>query len=138
MRGPVYVIIFGLIFLGIGGGLTVTQLVFKQNALQTQAVVTGHTSVCDDDGCSYKSVVGFTTQDGKSISYTSSYSSNPPAHDIGDEVTIFYTPDEPLKATIKGEGIVLRVIFMIVGGVIFLFGLAFFASNIKNSYLIEQ
>jgi hypothetical protein len=138
MRGPIFVIIFGLLFFGIGGGLMVTQYVFKQNAAQTQGVVTGHAMVCDDDGCTYKSVVSFSTSDGEPVSYTSSYSSSPPAHDVGEAVTIFYAPDDPLKANIKGEGIVLRVVFMVIGGVIFIFGLAFFASNIKNSYLAEE
>ena len=138
MRGPIYVILFGLIFFGIGGGLTYRQYMFEQQAIPVQGKVTGHTMDCDDEGCSYKSVVSFITQDGKSISYTSTYSSNPPAHDVGEVVTIFYAPNNPNDAAITGEGIVFRIIFMGVGGIIILFGLGFFASNVKNSYLTEE
>ena len=139
MHGPIYVVIFGLIFFGIGGGLTYKQYAFKQQAAQAQGEVTGHTmGGCDDDGCSYKSVVGFQTQDGKSASYTTTFSSSPPAYDVGETVTVFYSPENPEKAIIKGEGIVFRIIFMSVGGVIILFGLGFFVSNVRDSILTEE
>lgn len=139
MRGPIYVIIFGMIFFGIGGVLTYRQYAFKQQAIQVQGEVTGHTmGSCDEDGCSYKSVVSFETRDGKSISYTSTYSSSPPAYDVGETVTVFYSPENPEKAIIKGEGIVFRIIFMSVGGIIILFGLGFFALNLRNSFLTEK
>jgi hypothetical protein len=139
VRGPIYVIIFGMIFFGIGGGLTYRQLLFKQKAIQAQGEVTGHTmGSCDEDGCSYKSVVDFETQNGRSISYTSTYSSNPPAYDVGETVTVFYLPENPEKAIIQGEGIVFRIIFMSVGGAIILFGLVFFASALRNNLMTEE
>jgi hypothetical protein len=54
---------------------------------------------------------------------------------VGESVQVFYSPENPEKATIKGEGRVFRIIFMTVGGVIIIFGLFMFGSNIKNSYL---
>ena len=138
MHGPIYVIIFGMIFFGIGGGLTYRQYAFKQQTTQVQGEVTGYTmDSCDDDGCSYKPVVSFETRDGKSISYTSSYSSSPPAYDVGETVTVYYSPENPEKAIINGEGKVFRIIFMSVGGAIILFGLGFFVANIRNSFLTE-
>ena len=77
------------------------------------------------------------TQAGQQISYWSSYSSNPPAYDLGEEVVVYYKPDNPEKAMIKGEGGVFRVIFMAVGGAVMLGGMAFFAVNIRNSYFNE-
>jgi hypothetical protein len=139
MGGPIFVIIFGMIFFGIGGGLTYKQYIFKQKSVQVQGNVTGHVmGSCDDDGCSYNSVVSFTTQDGISTSYTSTFSSSPPAYDVGDTVIVFYSPENPKKAVIKGEGIVLRTIFMTIGGVIIIFGFYIFSSNLKNSYLSEE
>jgi hypothetical protein len=80
-------------------------------------------------------VVRFKTQDGQSVSYESTFSSSPPAYDKGEIVQVFYSPENPEKAVIKGEGRVLRLIFTIVGGLIIIFGFSFFGSNIKNSYL---
>jgi len=139
MHGPIYVIIFGMIFFGIGGGLTYQQYAFTQQAAQAQGEVTGYTmGNCDEDGCSYKPVVSFETQDGKSISYTSAYSSSPPAYDVGETVTVFYLLENPGNAIIDGEGKVFRIIFMSVGGVIILFGLIFFTANIRHSFLTEE
>lgn len=138
MHGPIYVVIFGMIFFCIGGGLAYRQYTFEQKGIQVQGEVTGHTiGSCDDDGCSYKSVVSFKTQNGKSISFPSNYSSSPPAYDVGETVTVFYTPDSSEKAIIQGEGRVFRIVFMSVGGVIILFGLSIFASNLRKSSLTE-
>jgi len=41
MSGPIYVILFGLIFFGIGGGLTYRQYTFEQQAIPVQGKVTG-------------------------------------------------------------------------------------------------
>ena len=38
----------------------------------------------------------------------------------------------------RGEGAVLRFIFAGIGGGIIVFGLVFFANNIKNSYMEED
>lgn len=138
MHGPIYVVLFGMIFFGIGGGLTYRQYTFEQQGIQVLGEVTGHTmGNCDDDGCSYKSVVSFKTQDEKSISFPSNYSSSPPAYDVGETVTVFYSPENPEKAIIKGEGKVFRIVFMSVGGVIILFGLSLFTSNVKKSFKTE-
>lgn len=138
MHGPIYVILFGMIFFGIGGGLTYRQYTLEQQGIQVQGEVTGHTiGNCDDDGCSYKSVVSFKTQNGKSISFSTTYSSNPPAYDVGETVTVFYPPENPEKATIKGEGKVLRIVFMSFGGVVIFFGLSLFSLNLRNSSSTE-
>jgi hypothetical protein len=138
MHGPIYVVAFGMIFFGIGGGLSYRQYAFEQKGIQAQGEVTGHTmGSCDDDGCSYKSVVSFKTQEGKSVSFSSFYSSSPPAYDAGEKVTVFYTPENPEDAIIKGEGKVFRIVFMSVGGVIILFGLSIFTSNLKKNFSAE-
>ena len=126
MQGPIYVILFGLVFYGIGFGLSYRQRTMERQGLQVAGEVVSLVQNCDDDGCSYAPVVRFQTQDGRSISYESSYSSSPPAYDVGESVQVFYLPENPEKAVIKGEGRVLRLIFTIVGGLIIVFGFSFF------------
>lgn len=122
MRGSVYLIIFGLIFFGIGGGLAYRQITFERQGAQVQGEVVNLYENCDDDGCSYSPVVRFKTQNGQTITFESIYSSSPPAYDIGETVTVIYPIDDPEKAIIKGGGRVLQIVFMIVGGVIITMG----------------
>ena len=113
MHGPIYVILFGMIFFGIGGVMTYRQYSIRMQGVEAQGEVTGYTmGSCDDDGCSYKSNVIFTTQNGQSQSYTTTFSSSPPAFDVGERVTVYYLPDNPEKAFIKGEGLVFRIVFL--------------------------
>ena len=62
----------------------------------------------------------------------------PPAYKIGENVSIFYKSENPEKAIIDGEGGILRIVFMGVGGVILLAGIALFGYNLYNSYLIKS
>ena len=137
MRGPVYLIIFGLIFFGIGGGLAYRQIAFERQGAQVQGEVIGLSQNCDDEGCSYSPVVRFNTQNEQTITFESTYSSSPPAYDVGEAVTVIHSYENPEKAIIKGGGLVFQIIFMIVGGVIILFGLLFFFFNVRDSFLTE-
>ena len=136
--GPVFVILFGLVFFGVGAGLTYRQNLLESQDLQTQGEVVNLAENCDDDGCTYSPVVRFQTEDGQNTSFQSSYSSSPPAYDIGEKVTVIYSPDNPKKAVIKGEGQLFRIIFMIVGGVVVIFGLVAFSKNIGKNYFEQS
>lgn len=135
MHGPIYIILFGLIFYGTAAGLSYKQRSLEKEGIQAQGKVVSLVQNCDDDGCTYAPVTRFTTENGQSISFQSSYYSSPPAYDVGESVVVVYSPENPEKAVIKGEGWVLRIIFMILGGVVIAFGFGFFGTNIKNSYL---
>lgn len=135
MGGPFYMILFGLLFFGIGAGLTYHQRTLENQEAQTQGEVTGLIESCDDDGCTYKPVVRFQAQNGQTISFESTYSSSPPEYEIGESVTVIYSPETPEKAVIKGEGQVFRIIFMIVGGIVITIGLGIFMANVRNSFL---
>lgn len=137
-RGPIYLILFGLIFFGIGAGLTYRQRVLENQGSAAQGEVTNLVTSCDDDGCTYKPVVHFKTESGKDVSFTSTYSSSPPSYDIGETIQVIYSPENPEKAVIKGEGQVFRIIFMIVGGIVMTLGLGLFGSNIQDSYLQQE
>jgi len=134
MGGPIYLILFGLIFFGIGAGLTYRQRALEGQEGQIQGEGINLTQSCDEDGCSYKPVVRFETENGQTVSFEGTYSSSPPAYDIGESVTVIYSLSNPEKAVIKGEGQLFRVIFMIVGGLIIAIGLLIFGSNVKNSF----
>jgi len=135
MHGPIYVILFGLVFYGVGAGLTYRQHTMERQGIQVQGEVVSLVQNCDDDGCAYAPLVRFKTQEGQSVSYESSFSSSPPAYELGESVQVFYSPENPEKAVIEGEGRVLRLIFTIIGGLIIIFGMSLFGSNIKNSYV---
>ena len=128
----------GLIFLGVGGGLTYHQFMFKMDALQAPGEVVGLSERCDDDGCFYSPDVRFTTERGETHYYHSSYGSNPPEYKVGEVVSIFYKSENPEKAIIAGEGGVLRIIFMGVGGIVMLAGMILFGVNLYNSYLVKE
>lgn len=133
IAGPIYIILFGLIFFGIGFGLSYRQYALARDGAEANGVVTGLSQNCDTDGCTYTPVIRFTTQSGETISVQSIYSSSPPAYQSGDKVTVVYPLDAPEKADIKDAGKWFRIIFMIVGGVIILPGLIFFILAAKEN-----
>jgi hypothetical protein len=135
---PLILFWVGLIFLGVGGGLTYHQFIFKMDALQAPGEVVGLSESCDDDGCFYSPDVRFTTMGGETVFYHSTYGSNPPEYKVGEVVTIFYKSENPEKAIIAGEGGVFRIIFIGVGGIILLAGLILFGVNLYHSFLIKE
>jgi hypothetical protein len=103
-RGFVYV------FLGVGILLLFLSLVvwsktrsFVARAATAQGSVTELIEVRDDDDGSstYKPVVKFIAAGGEEITFTSSYSSRPPAYEVGERVEVLFLPGD---ARIKGFG----------------------------------
>jgi hypothetical protein len=137
IHGPIYLIVFGLIFFGIGAVMSYKQNNLEQNGVQAQGEVISLVTNCDDDGCAYAPIVSFKTRDAKTITFESTYSSNPPAYEIGEQVTVIYVLEAPEKAGIKGEGLVLRIIFMIAGGLIAAIGLGMFSTSVVRSFIKE-
>ncbi len=129
--------LFGFIFFGIGAGMSLNQRLIERYGLQAPGEVINLATRCDDDGCSYVPVVRFELQNGRTLVFESSFSSNPPAYDIGEKVTVIYTQDAPEKAEIKGGGKVLRIVFTIIGGVVISSGAVMFYRNIRDDITIE-
>ncbi|MBI1732446.1 MAG: DUF3592 domain-containing protein [Gammaproteobacteria bacterium] len=86
-----------------------------------------------DGSDTYKPVVNFVDQNGKTIEFTSSTSSNPPSYSVEEKVGVWYDPAKPEHAEIDGYfslwGITtifggLGAIFFLVGAGI-IFGTAF-------------
>jgi hypothetical protein len=75
---------------------------FVAGAHKAQGTVVELIESRDSDGSTYKPVVRFTTVDGREITYTESFSGNPPPYDVGDTVEVLFTPDNSHKARIRG------------------------------------
>jgi Protein of unknown function (DUF3592) len=56
----------------------------------------------DDTGYLFAPVVRFKTVEGNTVEFESSLHSNPPGYHAGQTVSVFYDPDEPRSAAIKG------------------------------------
>ena len=122
MIGPLIFLLFGLIFFAIGSGLTMRQRSLERHGIEAPGVVVGLQENYDSDGSTYTPVVHFKTASGQSVEFLSPYSSNPPDYSVGEQVIVVYTLEQPEKALIKGNGQLLHVIFMLVGGVIAVVG----------------
>lgn len=133
MHGPIYILFFGFIFFAIGAGMSYHQYNLERNGAQARGEVIALSESCDDEGCTYTPVVRFQTPGGKPVTFESSFSSSPPSHEVGEQVTVLYPTGEPEKADIKGEGKVFRIIFTVVGGVTIIFGMWLFFKMLKDS-----
>lgn len=137
LKGPLYLILFGFIFFGIGAGMSLNQKLIERYGVKAPGEVINLANRCDNEGCTYSPVVRFELQNGKMISFESSFSSNPPAYDVGEKVTVIYPQDTPEKAEIKGGGKVLRIVFTIMGGVVISSGVVMFYRNMRDDISIE-
>jgi len=130
--GPLIFMLIGLLFFSIGSGLTVRQRTLEQEGVEAQGAVVDLQENYDSDGSTYTPVVRFRTRDGQAIEFVSSYSSSPPAFDVGESVTVVYPLENPTKAIIKGEGQLLHIVFMLLGGLVAAIGFYLIYSTIRD------
>ena len=71
----------------------------------------------------YYPVVEFTASDGRRRSVQMSEGSQPPSHEVGEEVTVLYDPEHPLDARIKSFG--SYVLMWILPGITGILGVCF-------------
>lgn len=135
--GPLVFLLFGLLFFAIGSGLTMRQRTLEKSGIEAQGLVIGLQENYDSDGSTYTPVVQFKTSNGKSIEFVSSYSSSPPAYEVGEAVIVVYPLDEPESAIIKGDGQFLHIIFMLVGGVIAVVGSFILFSTLRDLTIVN-
>jgi hypothetical protein len=101
-------LLVGVIFLAVGAiqlGLGIFFFARTRRFLRTAVETTGTIvdlveSRSSEGGTSYKAVVEFQTADGRSMKWTESMASNPPAGDIGEQIPIKYDPKNPSRARI--------------------------------------
>jgi hypothetical protein len=120
LAGPFIFLLFGLLFFGIGSSLTLRQRSLEKQGLETRGVVVDLQE--SSDGGTYAPVVRFKTSNGQNVEFVTSYFSSPPGYTVGQAVTVVYSPEKPEEAVIKGDGQVLYIIFMLVGGIIVALG----------------
>ena len=102
-------VLFGVIGLGLLAGaiaLALNTRAFIATAKPASGTVTELVPKRDkDDGSiTYTPVVLFEAASGESVSFTSSFSSNPPSYAVGEKVEVLYAPDNPHEARIRGFG----------------------------------
>ena len=71
----------------------------------------------------YYPVVEFTARDGRRRSVQMTEGSSSPSHEVGDEVTVLYSPERPLEARIQSFG--SSALMWILPGITGILGLAF-------------
>ena len=135
---PLFVLLSGLVLFGVGAGFTYQHNRIRQNGLMVEGQVIHLEKRCNDDGCTYRPVVEFNAQNGQNFTYTSSSSTNPPAYDVGEAVTIYYIQENPHEARIKGEGGVLRWIFIVTGAGAITAGFVMFAQVLRDRLITGE
>ncbi len=99
---------FALVF----AGFVFYQGHYLGHSIETQGAVID--LEIDDEGAA-KPVVRFIAQNGQEVIFTGKAASNPPAHTIGQTVIVRYPPNQPDRASIKGEGNLFLMVFVGMG-----------------------
>jgi hypothetical protein len=100
----IFVLSFGLPGLGLLLGsffaFNSTQNFLEKSVTATGTVIDLRLEYSEDSNVYYP-LVKFQTENGKEIKFKSSFGTNPPAYQVGEEVSIIYLPDNPNKAQIN-------------------------------------
>ena len=126
--------LLGGIFMGIGAlviavGVIVTYFMqqnYDKCTETTTAIVTKN--IINDD--TYTPVFSYTA-DGKEYERKSSYSTNPPKHEVGDKVELHYEPGDPTNFYVDKAINLVRAVLYGIGGFFFVFGLVFLVLGIN-------
>jgi hypothetical protein len=136
-RGPPLLVgvifaLVGAVFAAIGIGVGIKNWTFAATARETEGtvvrlVVTGKRGTAAP-------VVRYEVK-GQSFEFQSSVASSPPAHGVGEKVTVLYQPDQPHQGNIKSfmDLWFLPVIFAGLGTLFFVIGSAVCVSLLRAS-----
>lgn len=75
---------------------------FMASASRLQGTVVELIEKRDSDGATYSPVVRFIAPDGREVTYTESFSGNPAPYDVGENVEVLYSRENPDEPRIKG------------------------------------
>ena len=119
--------IFSIIGLAMGAGTiwawSAGQRYINEGIATTGTVIDLEYRDSDEGSGTYAPVVEFIDRDGVTRTHHSSSSSNPPAYKRGEEVTLYYLPDEPERAMIDSFSdryllpLILGLFALVFGGV---------------------
>ncbi len=112
--------IFALV--GLITGLIAAFIWFQTNRLTRDGIRTVGTVVELVGGKSVAPRVEFQTEDGQRQVYTSDVYSSPPAYELGEKVTLWYTPGHPDQVVLSGLSrwfipLLMGFFFLIFGGI---------------------
>ena len=100
--GILAMLALGLLLLGAAVYQIAVTTTWLKRAVEVEGTVVRMLSHTDKDGdVTFKPIVRFSTADGKTIEFYSSFSSNPPAYRIEQSVRVVYLPEEPERAAIR-------------------------------------
>ena len=128
--------LIGLGLLALAVFVSWNTITWLKRTVEAQGTVTQMLHVTDKDGdLTYKPVVRFSTAEGKTIEFKSSFSTSPPAYRVGQSVAVVYLPDEPEKAQIRGFLSLWMgpMIIAFIGTIFFLIGAAMVAADFRGS-----
>ena len=93
----------GLVLLAISGVMYLINAVFISRAELVDGTVTLINTSFDSDynSTTYCPLVRYTTKAGQTLTYDSEVCSSPANYKVGDQVQIYYDPQDPGKAQIK-------------------------------------
>src|SRR5687768_6517911 len=95
--------LIGLILLTVCGFIYYNEQQFLNKAISAPGIVTQMGESRSSKGSpTYYPIVEFTDQAGQKTIFSSSYSSSPPAYEVGETVEVLYEPGKPSQAEIKG------------------------------------
>jgi hypothetical protein len=93
----------GLVMLSVSGYLFYQENEFLQHAqVGSGTVIALGRSTSSKGGVTYYPVVSYRTSNGTVEEFSSLVSSNPAAYDVGEKVEVYYDPNRPQSAEIRG------------------------------------
>lgn len=130
-----FVIIFALIFIGVGVYLSVRELEFVNGGTKTQATIVDIESYYDSDGdLNHRVYVTYevdgTVYGGRLDTYTSSMR-------VGNTVPVYYMTDNPTEFTYAKLNFLFPVIFILCGVLVLMLAIIPSISDAKNNKKIK-
>lgn len=138
--------LFGLIFIGVSTVFIIVGVVFLYNnysfvqgAEQATGTFKEYITRSDSEGTTYAPVVAFVAE-GENYEFTEQVSSSNRPYSEGDEIAVYYDPENPQKARIKSTFNlwVFPSIFLGMGLLFELIGIAALTHTMRRKKVIER
>ena len=115
----VFPLIIPLMMISCGGGFAIPFFEVVLNGVQTTGRVVDYAESSSDGSTTYSSIVEFETDTGETIRFDdAAVTSNPPRHEIGQELPVRYLRETPEQAIIDGDltmwGVLVALILVTV------------------------